>query len=68
MYICIYVYILSILIYHINPKVYHLINWLNKNLKIILFDVDVFIRKLSLMFKLVQLVGKNSKNYSGNIQ
>ena len=49
---------------YINPKVYDFINWWNRNLKIILFDVDVFIRKLDLPFKFGQLTGYLVRNIS----
>ena len=39
-------------------------NWRNKNLKIILFDVDVLIRKLDQIFKLGQLIGCLVRNIS----
>ena len=47
-----------------NPKFDDFINWRNKNLKIILFDVDDFIRKLGLIFKLGQLTGYLVRNIS----
>ena len=52
-------------IYYMNLKVYDFINcWQNKNLKIILFDVDVFIRELGLTFKLRQMLGYLVRNIS----
>ena len=52
-------------IYHISPKVYDFINcWQNKNFKYILFDFDVFIGKLGLIFKLGQLIGYLIRNIS----
>ena len=55
-----YVYNIS----YINPKFYDFINWRNTNLKIVLLDVDVFVRKLGAIFKLSQLIGYLVRNIS----